>query len=1444
VDSRLLALLGVLDPTASVDEIADAVWLARFLPPDPEPAASSRAEPRDVPDRSEFGLRPPPAHPDGTADVPPRSDEGMTGPGAGWDGIGSRGGAGGDVDDAAGPGEVARPAASLHLMPTGVPVAGGVAGRSPAAPALGGTLALARALRPLRRPVRAEDLQSVDEPATAEFVADTGLWIPQPGVGLTHWLDVALVIDCSASMVIWSATAAEIVELLQRQSAFRDVRVWRMDGDSRDDDVLLQPGAAGGGAVARSPRELLDPTGRRLILVFSDCIGPAWESGAVGRALDHWGRAGPVAVLQPLPQRMWDRAGSHSVPARLRSPRPGASNRELSVRPQHIHGDLEHRGIPVPVMELGPRWLRPWAELVAGEVPDWIDGTVLFTGDLGPRSARPDSAEPERSDPMDGPLKALERFKVTVSPTAFRLAALLSAAPLSLPVIRLVQRVLLRDSRPAHLAEVFLSGLLVRVAGQDDELDPEKVEYDFAPGVRDLLLSQLTQPEALRVLRRVSEFVSDRMGSGVDFPALLADPGLAATEPFGKRFASVYSTVLRRLGGNYRILADLLDDRRLSGGSAGTSGANDHSASVGATEAEVDRPVSPIAVPGEESVYSTSAPLVADPSLRGEQPRVWKNVPPRNPNFTGREELLETLRSRLEAPLTAVVPQALHGLGGVGKTQLVVEYVHRYATDYDLVCWIAADDITQVRVTLAELAPELGIAVTSDDVSQVTAAVMDALRRGRPFRRWLMVFDNADWPEALREFFPAATGHILVTSRNQSWLALAASVEVDVFSRPESVDLLCRRGNLGPVEADLLAEDLGDLPLALEQAGAWHRETAQPVEVYRRLLDERSRDILDQRPSGDYPVTVAAVWRVALERLLAESLPSVQLLQLCAFFGPEPIRLRWLETLGSRADVLPSPLSDVVQDEIRLRQAVRRLGDYALGKVDPTRNTLLIHRLVQLVVRDSLDPEAQQAFRRGVHEILSFQNPRKPDDPRTWDQHARLSPHVLPCRAVDGDVHVRNVVLDQVRYRWRFGDDEAARRLGELARDRWLRTLGPDHLQTLLVSRHLGNVLRSLGEIDAAAALNRDTLDRFRRAFGDEHEHTLHTAMNVAADLRLGGDFPAARELDEATLANADRTIAAGDPLHLRIRNNLGVDLRLLGDFQRAREVDEALIVGRRGVLDRNDDENLSSSSSLARDLSGLGLYAEAKGVLRERLERFREEAGETRTAVLEASRTYGVILRKLGEHRQARQLAERTLELHQQRWGSDHPNTLAMMTTFCNDLRTVGDLGRAREVGERALSGYGEVLGVEHPFYFVAAGNVAIALRLAGHLDRARTLDELAVEGLSRILGADHPYTLCAALNLGNDRALSGDHEEARTLSRDTYERSLRVRGPEHPYTLSCAVNLAEDLRALGQAVEARKLAQETVKTLRDVLGPRHPETISAIQGQRAESDVEPPQT
>ena len=206
-------------------------------------------------------------------------------------------------------------------------------------------------------------------------------------------------------------------------------------------------------------------------------------------------------------------------------------------------------------------------------------------------------------------------------------------------------------------------------------------------------------------------------------------------------------------------------------------------------------------------------------------PRYWGNVPQRNMNFTGRDDILGRLRQGTSSNVTAVVqseplPRALQGFGGVGKTAVATEYAYRNRSEYDLVWWIPAEQITLVRSSLAALAVKLGLeAASATGIEATTTAVLDALRRGEPISRWLLIFDNADQPEDLKSFIPQGPGDVLITSRNHAWKQEVETVPVDVFSRHESVQFLGKRVTKGLSEqdADRLAEQLGDLPLALVQ---------------------------------------------------------------------------------------------------------------------------------------------------------------------------------------------------------------------------------------------------------------------------------------------------------------------------------------------------------------------------------------------------------------------------------------------------------------------------------------------------------------------------------------------------------------------------------------------------------------------------------------------------
>ncbi len=827
-------------------------------------------------------------------------------------------------------------------------------------------------------------------------------------------------------------------------------------------------------------------------------------------------------------------------------------------------------------------------------------------------------------------------------------------------------------------------------------------------------------------------------------------------------------------------------------------------------------------------------------------PSVFEGVPTRNPHFTGREWLLGDLRDRLvSAERIALLPQALHGIGGVGKTQLAVEYCHRFANDYDLVLWIPAEQPAIVRTTLAQLAEQLRLP-RFEDQSQAVAAVLRTLRRGEVYGRWLLVFDNADRPEDVEALMPDlhGPGHILITSRNQRWSDNAQILEVDVFARLESIDLLQRRRpGIATRDADRLADKLGDLPLALDQAAAWQAETGMPVAEYLELIDERMEQLLDVAALGSYPKSVAATWRIAFERLQEEAPASLQLLELCAFFGAEPIANE-LIPMGRSAPSLPVELRMTFADGIALGRAMRQLGRYALAKVDHSTNSLQVHRLVQAVLRESVDPRQAVAYRRGVQEMLAAYNPGDPDNQETWSRHARISPHIMASRAVEGSIHdIRRLILDHVRYLQRRGSLKDSAELGGLAYHRW-RTdsrLGPDHEDTLICGRLLAISLRGLGSTEQAREMNEDTLARQQRVFGEDHEHSLLTANSLGADLRLAGELTAARDLGERTYNAELRVFGEDDIRTLHAANNRATDLNLAGRFREATELNERTLASFRRVYGETDPFTLSSYASLGCDYLEGGRYAEAKTALRHAIDGYERIFGPEHPHLLAAYRCLGVLLRRIGDLKGSYVCAETNVRRSHERLGPGHEQTLGATMSLCNTMRL---LGRTREAADRArelLDRYREMLGHTNPLTLACAANLAIALRQTGQLREARRLDELAVAAFADRLGEKHPSTLLASNNLAHDLHLAGEHAAALDLSAVTLERTRAVRGPDDPYTLASAANHAIDLHAAGRHDAARALETPTLQRLRELVGDGHPHALAARARARIDIEIDP---
>ncbi|GCA76323.1 serine/threonine-protein kinase pkn1 [Microcystis aeruginosa NIES-2520] len=426
---------------------------------------------------------------------------------------------------------------------------------------LGSSLSLARALKTLLRRVPTQDRPSIlDEVRTVESFAATDQKILNPVFKLTlePWLELALVFDRSPSMDIWHQTLADLKTVLQHYGIFRDVQVWQLA--FKENNLFLYKGLSKTNSRVYHPKELLNPNGRRLIVVVSDCVASYWRDGRMFPLLKLWSQSSPLAILQMLPEWLWLKTGlGLGAKVTLFSDEPGLTNSRLKFRDVLIWENVfrEQNRLQIPVFTLEPFSVERWSSVVVGRSDTKVAGFILT----------PDTKEELESEAELNltPEEIVRRFRNNASLLAQELAELLAATPtIFLPVVRLIRKEMLPEAGQVQIAEVFLGGILrVRSLGIK-ESDPDAVLYDFInPEVRDILQLSSTRSTTVDVFDRVSKYIAKQLNLELrDFLAELKKP---STEIGGdiqgiiRPFAEVSARILRNLGGNYLVIAEQLE---------------------------------------------------------------------------------------------------------------------------------------------------------------------------------------------------------------------------------------------------------------------------------------------------------------------------------------------------------------------------------------------------------------------------------------------------------------------------------------------------------------------------------------------------------------------------------------------------------------------------------------------------------------------------------------------------------------------------------------------------------------------------------------------------------------------------------------------------------------------------------------------------------------------
>lgn len=880
--------------------------------------------------------------------------------------------------------------------------------------------------------------------------------------------------------------------------------------------------------------------------------------------------------------------------------------------------------------------------------------------------------------------------------------------------------------------------------------------------------------------------------------------------------------------------------------------------------------------------------------------------PRMHPYFTRRVGELAALRGELgPGTFPAFKPSisVLHGTGGMGKTQIALQYKLLHAHEYELVWWVNAHEDRygqgeQIMGSFQALGRRLGIpSVIPENQKQYRGDVIGALQSGTPYRRWLLIFDDVTNPEILGQFIPEGAGHVIVTSQHREWQSLlgTAGIEVKAFLRDDTIAFLRggRVEELAPdsddegdavrhAKADRLADTFGDMPLAAEIAASYLQQKPPPtVDQYIEKFENDPQDAMGQPADTYTDKRVATTWKLSLERLSAE---ARSLFDLLTFFGPAPIAeeiLRIPPGWEPKVELL-EPLRQVLTSPEALNAAEREL--YRFSLIDWTeQNRVQMARVLRgwMKARTERDRnDYAEALRETVLTLLAATDRQKPEQEQNDSAYAWSLDHLRPAGALESaDKQVRTLVINQVR-RLRMRDSrEQALSLGEDALKIWRSE--PDNFQTLAMSVEVAIAMRMLGRVKEAFELSGDTLNRLKAERGTDDPTYLICANSYGEDLRQQGRYEDALVNDTGLQEAFAGAFPADEYRVFSLQNNIALDLRCVGQYGEALNKDKSTAEQREQRYERPNWQTLSSMYGKSSSLRQLGRYRDSLDIDDEAAA-LAEAYGEDSESLLRLSVLTGksVSLRRAGRYRQARCLAAEVYDRCKRYAGPEHRATLVAATNLICDLLFDEKLADAEELGRATVAAWDRVVAAArladdhapHPNALIARANLALVYRARGNLIEARKMNEAALDGFENAFSEVHPYHLIAMTNLASDLAAVGEVAQARKLGEDV--RKLRLRTERHPagpgegapageaaplseevrtqmrleqrgndtypIRLAAAANLALDLMATDED-EARALAAETLPKLADLLSPDHPQAVRARQHGRLNLDLEP---
>ncbi len=793
-------------------------------------------------------------------------------------------------------------------------------------------------------------------------------------------------------------------------------------------------------------------------------------------------------------------------------------------------------------------------------------------------------------------------------------------------------------------------------------------------------------------------------------------------------------------------------------------------------------------------------------SSRNPLPAVW-NVPYRhNPFFTGREVLLKRIHDLRSSGRAIALTQvhAITGLGGIGKTQVAVEYAYRYHKEYRVVLWVRASSPESLVSDFISIAHLLDLrAKDEQDQAIVVTAVKYWLKE---HKNWLLILDDADDVQIASDFIGSlGAGHVLLTTRTQHSGTFAQRIEVKKMELEEGMHFLLRRAeilaldmpfdnasNIDRHRAQELAQLLDGLPLALDQAGAYIQATACGLHGYLELYHKRSIDLLgtrDLRKTSDHPASVVVTLSLAFAGLQEANPAAADLLRLCAFLHPDAIPE---EIITAGAAHLGPLLEPVAANRMKLDFTIADLRRFSLLERDPDSRTLTVHRLVQEVFKHSMD---EQTRRQWAERAVGAVNQAFPDVEFThWQQCQKLVSHAQVCAASIAQ--------------WNLTSPEAARLLDVT-----------------------GHYLYQRGRYDQADSFLHQALAMREQVLGPDSPDTATSLNNLAELYHAQGKYEQAELLYQRALAVREQVLGPDHPASATSLNDLAELHQAQGKYEEAEPLYQRALAMRESVLGPEHPDTALSLNNLAVLYADLGEYEQAEALSHRDLAIKEKVLGPEHPDVATSLHNLAGFYHTEGKYTQAEPLYQRALAIFEKMLGPQHAKTAFCLDSLAGLYADQGKYRQAEALSRRALAIKEQVLGVEHPDVSQSLITLALLYQAQSKYEQAEPLYRRALAIYEKALGPEHAYTAGSLTYLAALYLDQGKYEQAEPLSLRALVIKEKVLGPEHPSTATSLNTLARCYQLQGNYEQAELLYQRALTIYEKAFGPQHPDTVKVMK-------------